>query len=89
MNAAVQCIDGATLTIKNSTIESTARIATGVFAYNGGTINISDSVVSVFGGGAEGIQVAGGGILYASNLTVTSESKAAVRSDRGGGTLVK
>ena len=40
------------------------------------------------GGGAGGIQVAGGGTLYAKNLTVTSASKAAIRSDRGGGTLV-
>ena len=40
------------------------------------------------GGGAGGIQVAGGGTLYANNLTVTSASKAAIRSDRGGGTLV-
>ena len=38
--------------------------------------------------GAGGIQVAGGGTLYASNLTVTSSSKAAIRSDRGGGVMV-
>lgn len=58
-----------------------------MFAYDGGTINISDSTVNVTGGGAGGIQVAGGGTLYADNLTVTSASKAAIRSDRGGGTM--
>lgn len=87
LNAAVQCIDGATLTINESTITASAKNATGVFAYNGGTIYIEDSIVNVTGGGSGGIQVAGGGILYATNLTVTSDSKAAIRSDRGGGIL--
>ncbi len=49
---------------------------------------ISDSTVTVTGGGAGGIQVAGGGTLYGTNLTVTSASKAAIRSDRGGGLMI-
>ncbi|MCR5769906.1 MAG: right-handed parallel beta-helix repeat-containing protein [Butyrivibrio sp.] len=88
VNAAVRVYDSATVTIKDSTVTATADNATGVFAYDGGTIYISDSTVDVTGGGAGGIQVAGGGTLYAENLTVTSASKAAIRSDRGGGTLV-
>ncbi len=47
-----------------------------------------DSTVNVTGGGAGGVQVAGGGTLYGNNLTVTSASKAAIRSDRGGGIMV-
>ena len=88
VNSAVRVYDQASLTISNSTIEATAQNATGVFAYDGGTINISDCIVTVTGGGAGGVQVAGGGTLYGQNLTVTSASKAAIRSDRGGGTMV-
>ncbi len=88
VNSAVRVYDQAALTISDSAIEATAQNATGVFAYDGGTINISDCSVTVTGGGAGGVQVAGGGSLYGSNLTVTSASKAAIRSDRGGGTIV-
>ena len=56
----------------------------GVFAYDGGTVSLSDCTVTVTGGSAGGVQVAGGGTLTGSNLTVTSASKAAIRSDRGG-----
>ncbi len=87
VNAAVRVYDQAVLTISDSVIEATAPNATGVFAYDGGTIHISDCTVTVTGSGAGGVQVAGGGTLIGSNLTVTSASKAAIRSDRGGGTL--
>ena len=87
VNSAVRVYDQATLTIGNSTIEATAPNATGVFAYDGGTIDISDCTINVTGGGAGGVQVAGGGTLYGKNLTVTSASKAAIRSDRGGGIM--
>ena len=88
VNSAIRVYDQATLTISDSVITSTASNATGVFAYDGGTIYISESTVNVTGGGAGGIQVAGGGTLYGTKLTVTSASKAAIRSDRGGGTMV-
>ncbi len=88
VNAAVRVYDRATLTITDSLIEASAKNATGVFAYDGGTVNISDCTVNVTGGGAGGVQVAGGGTLIGKNLTVTSASKAAIRSDRGGGTMV-
>ena len=88
LNAAVRVYDGANAVIKNCTINADAKNATGVFAYDTGVVEISDSEITVTGGGAGGIQVAGGGTLYASNLTVTSSSKAAIRSDRGGGVMV-
>ncbi len=88
VNAAVRVYDQATLTLEDVTIEADASNATGVFAYDGGEIHISDSVITVTGGGAGGVQVAGGGTLYGNNLIVTSKSKAAIRSDRGGGTMV-
>jgi len=88
VNAAVRVYDQATLTLSHSVIEASASNATGVFAYDGGTVELSDCTVTVTGGGAGGIQVAGGGTLTGINLTVTSASKAAIRSDRGGGTMV-
>ena len=87
VNAAVRVYDKATLTLTDCVIQANADNATGVFAYDGGTILISDSTVTVTGGGAGGVQVAGGGTLIGENLTVTSASKAAIRSDKGGGTL--
>ena len=88
VNAAVRVYDQATLTLSHSVIEASASNATGVFAYDGGTVELSGCTVTVTGGGAGGIQVAGGGTLTGNNLTVTSASKAAIRSDRGGGTMV-
>ncbi len=88
VNSAVRVYDSAVLTISDSVIKATAQNATGVFAYDHGTIYITDCEVTVTGGGAGGVQVAGGGTLIGSNLTVTSASKAAIRSDRGGGTMI-
>ena len=88
VNAAVRVYDQATLELKDSSISAEASNATGVFAYDGGTIRMENCTVTVTGGGAGGVQVAGGGTLTGSNLEVTSASKAAIRSDRGGGTMV-
>ncbi len=88
LNAAVLALDHATLNINGGVITATAEGANGVFAYNGATIDIHDTVIYVTGGNAGGIEVAGGGIMYASNLTVNATVKAAIRSDRGGGTMV-
>lgn len=88
LNSAIRVYGDAEVTITNCVIEAAAELATGVFAYQNAVIHISDSTVTVSGRGAGGIQVAGGGTLYGSNLTVTTESKAAIRSDRGGGLMV-
>ena len=88
LNAAILALDNANLTITGGTVTATAEGANGVFAYNGATIHITDTVINVSGGNAGGIEVSGGGILYATNLTVNAAVKAAIRSDRGGGTLV-
>lgn len=88
LNAAILALDNAVLTINGGTVTATTEGSTGVFAYDGATINISNTVINVSGGNAGGIEVAGGGTLYANDLTVNSTVKAAIRSDRGGGTLV-
>ena len=87
LNSAILALDTATLNITGGTVTASAEGANGVFAYDGATINIKDTVINVTGGNAGGIEVAGGGTITATNLTVNSTVKAAIRSDRGGGTL--
>ena len=80
---------GGTLTVSGGEIAANAKGGAGVFAYGDGVIDISDTVISTEQDMSGGIHVAGGGTLHASNLTVTTqgESSAAIRSDRGGGTM--
>ena len=81
---------GGTLTVSDSTITTDANGGAGVFAYGDAVVTVSDTTISTSKDTSGGVHVAGGGTLYANNLTVTTEgaSSAAVRSDRGGGTLV-
>ncbi len=88
LNSAVLALDSATLNINGGEITATTEGANGVFAYNGATINIKNTKIDVLGGNAGGIEVSGGGNIYAKNLTVNAAIKAAIRSDRGGGTMV-
>lgn len=64
MNAALLAMNGATVTIKNATVPSSAQNGNGVFSYGSGTTSASNLVVETSG-----------------------NSSAAIRSDRGGGTV--
>ena len=88
------------MTIKNANITTDATGANGVFSYGGSattnnsssdntTINISDSTITTNKDNSGGIMTTGGGIMNATNLTITTSgtSSAAIRSDRGGGTV--
>lgn len=99
-NSAIIAKDGANLTIKNANITTDATGANGVFSYGGSattnnlasdgtTINISDSTITTGKDNSGGIMTTGGGIMNAENLTITTAgtSSAAIRSDRGGGTV--
>ena len=90
MNAALLATNGATVTIKNATVTSSAQNGNGVFSYGSGTtVNISDSTITTTADNSGGIQTTGGGTTNASNLVVetSGNSSAAIRSDRGGGTV--
>ncbi len=90
VNAALLATNGATVTIKNATVTSSAQNGNGVFSYGSGTtVNISDSTITTTADNAGGIQTTGGGTTNASNLTVdtSGNSSAAIRSNRGGGTV--
>ena len=101
LNAALLVMGGSTATISGAAITSSASGANGVFSYggNGGrngatgdgtTVIISDSTITTTGYGSGGIMTTGGGVTYANNLTVetSGRSSAAIRTDRGGGTVV-
>lgn len=66
------------------------RAAQACLLYGDGVAMVSDTTISTTQDTSGGIHVAGGGTLYAKNLTVTTkgESSAAIRSDRGSGTMV-
>ena len=99
-NSAILATSGANLTIKNATITTDANGVNGVFSYGGSattnnsnsdgtTVNISDSTITTSKNNSGGIMTTGGGIMNATNLTITTSgiSSAAIRSDRGGGTV--
>ena len=100
-NSAIIAKDGSNLIIKNANITTNATGANGVFSYGGSattnnsssdntTINISDSTITTSKDNSGGIMTTGGGIMKATNLTITTSgtSSAAIRSDRGGGTVI-
>ena len=101
LNAAVLVKDGATAAIEGGTITSDADGANGVFCYggNGGrngadgdgtTLIIRGTTIVTTGDGSGGIMTTGGGVTYAYDLDVTTSgrSSAAIRTDRGGGTVM-
>ena len=90
MNAALLATNGATVTIKDATITSSAQNGNGVFSYGEGTtVNISNSKITTSADNSGGIQTTGGATTNATSLTVetSGNSSAAIRSDRGGGTV--
>lgn len=78
------------LYLKDSTIESDAKGAAGIFAYGDGTVYTADTKIKTTQSTSGGIHAAGAGTLYAWDMDVETdgESAAAIRSDRGGGTMV-
>ena len=100
-NSGILAKDSANVTIKNVTITTKATGANGVFSYGGSattsasngdgtTVNIKNSKITTTKDNSGGIMTTGGGIMNATNLTINTAgtSSAAIRSDRGGGTVV-
>ena len=99
-NSAVIAKDGANLTIEDATIKTNATGANGIFSYggtastksstgDGTTVTIKNSEITTKKDNSGGIMTTGGGITKAYNLTVNTKgtSSAAIRTDRGGGTV--
>lgn len=89
-NAGLLALNGATVTISNTEVTTNAVNGNGIFSYGEGTtINVSDSKIHTKQNNSGGIQTTGRGTMNAQNLDVETEgnSAAAIRSDRGGGTV--
>ncbi|MBQ1351655.1 MAG: hypothetical protein IIY71_02920, partial [Oscillospiraceae bacterium] len=99
LNAAVLVKDGSETTITGGSVTSDADGANGVFCYggNGGqngadgdgtTVILRDTTIRTTGDGSGGIMTTGG-VTYAYDLDVATSgrSSAAIRTDRGGGTV--
>jgi len=89
-NAGLLVLNGAAATIAGATVTTNAVNGNGVFSYGEGTtVNISDSVIRTSQRNSGGIQTTGGATMNATNLDVQTQgaSSAAIRSDRGGGTV--
>lgn len=89
VGASILTTDGTTY-LSGSTITSDAKGGAGVFSYGDGITYVSDTTITTAQDTSGGIHVAGGGTLYAWDLTVETDgqSSAAIRSDRGSGTMV-
>lgn len=88
VGAAVLATGGET-TLTGGTIETDAAGGAGVFAYGDGVVNVSGMSIVTRQDTSGGVHVAGGGTLHAQDLVVETygESSAAIRSDRGSGTM--
>ncbi len=89
VGAAVLATDG-TAYVKDGSVTTDAAGGAGLFAYGDGTVYASGTIVKTTQDTSGGVPVAGGGTLYGWDLDVETngESSAAIRSDRGGGTMV-
>ena len=89
VGAAVLATDG-TAYVKDGSVTTDAAGGAGLFAYGDGTVYASGTTVKTTQDTSGGVHVAGGGTLYGWDLDVETngESSAAIRSDRGGGTMV-
>lgn len=88
LNASLLSISGNAY-VKGGSVTSTGKGAPGLCAYNEGTVYASDTMLSTTKNSAGAVHVCGGGKLYGWDLTGSTEGEhsAAVRSDRGGGTI--
>lgn len=87
-NSAILSTGEGTVTMNGGAITTNAKGANGVVAYQG-TVNISDVVINCSKSVSRGIHATGGGIINATNLTITTESETSslIATDRGGGTV--
>jgi hypothetical protein len=90
LNAGLLATDGATVSVSDSSVTTSAKGANGIFSYGAGTaVTVSGTTIRASSDGSGGVMVAGGGALRATDCDVETRggSSAALRSDRGGGTL--
>ena len=90
MNAGLLATNGASVTVEGGSFTTDGAGANALFCYGSGTtLTVKNARIHTNARNSGGIQTAGGGTTIAENLTVETEgaSAAAIRSDRGGGTV--
>ena len=100
-NSGILVKGGSATTITGGTVNTAANGANGIFSYGGNgavngaagdgtTVTIIGTTIVTTGDQSGGIMTTGGGVTAAANLNVTTSgnSSAAIRSDRGGGTVL-
>lgn len=90
MNAAFLAENGADITITGGEVTTDAVNGNGIFSYSSGTVvNVSGTKIRTSQRNSGGIQTTGGGVMNAEDLDIetSGNSSAAIRSDRGGGTV--
>lgn len=90
MNAALLAENGAQVTVTGGEVTTSATNGNGIFSYGSGTVvNVSGTKIRTAERNSGGIHTTGGGKMNAEDLDVQTEgnSSAAIRSDRGGGTV--
>lgn len=91
MNAALLATGGARVTIEDSSVHSAAPNGNGLFSYGKGTmISAKNVTITTEGSHSGGLQTTGGALTEAENVNVSTagNSSVAIRSDRGGGTVL-
>ncbi len=89
VGAGLLVTDG-TAYINGGTFTTDSAGGAGIFSYGDGVVYVADATIDTSNNTSGGIHVAGGGTLYAWNVTAKTDgaSAAAIRSDRGSGTMV-
>lgn len=100
INSAIMAKGGSNVTLKNITVNTSAKGANGIFSYGGSattnnsssdntTVNVSNSKIITTGDNSGGVMTTGGGIMNVTNTNIETSgtSSAAIRSDRGGGVV--
>ena len=88
-NAGILVNSNGKLKLSDSTITTNGSHANGLFVYGTGEATVKNLTINTSSNMSGGIMVAGGGTLTAENLKIETQgnSSAAIRSDRGGGTM--
>ena len=83
-------VDDGNAYVSGGTVSTDAAGGAGLFAYDKGTVYAAGTTIKTEQDTAGGVHAAGGATFYGWDLNVTTngESSAAIRSDRGGGTMV-
>lgn len=91
MNAALLATGSARVTVEDSAVHGAALNGNGLFSYGKGTgIFAKNVTITTEGSHSGGLQTTGGALMEAENVAVSTagNSSAAIRSDRGGGTVL-